>query len=327
MIMELRHLKYFVTLAEELNFTRAAERMNIAQPPFSTQIRDLEIELGVRLFERTKRRVTITKAGKVFLAEVRLVMQQVNTAVEAVQRAGRGEVGQLVVGFNNSTSYNVLPAVLEQFYNEYPEAELVLKELTTSQQLISLKNGQIDIGLQYLPINSSGIKTIDSAGFATVSIQEEILVLALPKKHYLAKDSTVNFQMLDSELFILPPQQIGEGLYNQVHRYFRENKFSPKRKQEVLELPTVINLVASGVGVAIVPSSVQSLQREGVVYKTLGEYQTKIELGAVWRVNNISPILSNFLQSIEKIILEKVEENGLFLDSIDRFDPDVIELN
>jgi DNA-binding transcriptional LysR family regulator len=325
--MELRHLKYFVTLTEELNFSRAAERVGIAQPPFSKQIRDLEIELGVRLFERTKRQVTITKAGRIFLAEVRLVMQQVNVAVTAVQKAGRGEVGQLVVGFNNAISYSVLPAVLKHFYNTYPHTELVLKELTTSQQLAGLKAGQIDIGLQYLPLNSAGIKVIDSSGLITVSIQEEALMLAVPIKHPLAKNQKIAFPMLDSELMILPPPKIGEGLHHQTSRLFRENKFIPQQIQEVLELPTVLNLVATGIGVAIVPASVQSLQREGVVYKALEATQSKIELGAVWRINNTSPLLINFLGSIEQIILEKMENDQLSFDSVNSLNLETIDWN
>jgi DNA-binding transcriptional LysR family regulator len=325
--MELRHLKYFVALAEELNFSRAAERVGIAQPPFSTQIRDLEIELGVTLFERTKRRVQITKAGKIFLAEVKLVMQQVNVAVAAVQKAGKGESGQLIVGFNNAASYSVLPDVLKQFYSKYPDAEILLKELTTSQQLANLKNGQIDVGLQCLPINSSGIKVIDSSGLVTVFIRAELLMIALPIKHPLAKSPMITFQMLEKELFILPPPQNGDGLYYQISGLFRESKFLPKRTQQVLELPTIVNLVASGIGIAIVPSSLQNLQKEGVVYKFLAESQTEIKLGAVWRINHIPPLLSSFLRSIEEIILGKVETEGLSFNSIDRLDLDLIELN
>jgi DNA-binding transcriptional LysR family regulator len=325
--MELRHLKYFVTLAEELNFSRAAERVGIAQPPFSKQIRDLEIELGVTLFERTKRRVQITKAGRIFLTEVKLVMQQVNVAVAAVQKAGKGESGQLIVGFNNAASYSVLPDVLKQFYDRYPDAEIVLKELTTSQQLANLKNGQIDIGLQCLPLNSSGIKVIDSSGLVTVSIREELLMIALPVKHPLAKSSTVNFQMLENELFILPPPQIGEGLYHQISKLFRESKFLPKRTQQVLELPTIVNLVASGIGISIVPSSLQSLQRTGVVYRPLIESQTEIKLGAVWRINHIPPLLSSFLRSIEEIILENMENDQLSFNLSNCLDLDLIELN
>ncbi len=325
--MELRHLKYFVTLAEELNFSRAAERVGIAQPPFSKQIRDLEIELGVTLFERTKRRVQITKAGRIFLTEVKLVMQQVNVAIAAVQKAGKGESGQLIVGFNNAASYSVLPDVLKQFYDRYPDAEIVLKELTTSQQLANLKNGQIDIGLQCLPLNSSGIKVIDSSGLVTVSIREESLMIALPIKHPLAKSQTVNFRMLEKELFILPPPQITEGLYHQISKLFRESKFSPKRTQQVLELPTIINLVASGIGISIVPSSLQNLQRIGVVYKPLTESQTEIKLGAVWRINHIPPLLSSFLRSIEENILENMENDQLSFNSSNCLDLDLIELN
>ena len=136
--MELRHLRYFVAVAEELNFSRAAERLHIAQPPLSKQIRDLEAELGVVLFNRTKRRVELTDPGQVFLEKVHQSIQSIEQAVEAVQRASRGEIGRLSVGFNSSATYSVLPQILRGFRERYPQVELYLHELTTSQTRVSL---------------------------------------------------------------------------------------------------------------------------------------------------------------------------------------------
>jgi DNA-binding transcriptional LysR family regulator len=311
--MELRHLRYFLALAEELNFTRAAERMRIAQPPFSKQIRDLEIELGVTLFERTKRRVTITKAGIVFLKEVKLVMRQIDQAVTATTTTGNGEEGQLVIGFNSSASHSVLPAVLHQFQKNYPQIDLVLKELTTTQQLAGLNSGQIDIGLLYLPIKNPGL--------ITTSIQAESLLLVLPSNHNLAKQSSVTLQMLAQELFISVPS--AKELQRQIQKTFWENKFQPEKSQEVLELHTALNLVASGIGVTLVPSSIKSLRREGVVYKILAESRETMELGGAWRMNNKSPVLLNFLLSIEKFTLERMEKVGI----LDNFNLELIELN
>lgn len=181
--MELRHLRYFVAVAEELNFSRAAEKLHIAQPPLSQQIQDLEAELGVQLFERTKRRVQLTEAGKVFLEEVKKVFEQVNQAIKVAQKTSRGEVGKLAIAFNSSATYSVLPKLLYEFRQRCPDIELILQELTTNQQLEKLSQNQIDLGLLYLPVNKKELKVI--------SLLKESLTIALSANHPLANRSEI----------------------------------------------------------------------------------------------------------------------------------------
>lgn len=292
--MELRHLHYFIAVAEELNFSRAAKRVHIAQPPLSQQIRDLETELGVTLFERTKRKVTLTDAGEVFLEEVRRIIQQVDRAVELVRKAGRGEVGRLIIGFNSSASYSILPQILHDFRVHCPDVEPQLQELTTTQQLEGLREDRLDLGLLYLPIEDDNLKTLP--------LIKESLIIALPETHPLSDRTEICLEMLKNELFILPTRQLGEGLYRRIISFFEQNNFIPQRVQEVVQLQTATSLVAGNVGVAIVPSSLQNLQRKGVVYQPLQETTPEITIAAAWRQNNQSPILAKFLNSIEQAI-------------------------
>jgi DNA-binding transcriptional LysR family regulator len=291
--MELRHLRYFITVAEELNFSRAAERLHIAQPPLSQQIRDLEVELGVQLFERTKRRVELTTPGKVFLEKSRLVLQQVGQAIIAVQKASRGEIGRLVIGFNSSATYSVLPQILHIFCEHCPDIELDLQELTTRQQCDRLHHNQIDVGILYLPIESHIL--------STTSVLQESLVVAISEAHALAALPELSLKALSHEPFILPPHHLGGGLYNQILRFFQQTNFTPNVVQEATQLQTTISLVAGGVGVALVPASLQNLQRPGVVYKMLQEPTPELEIAVAWRQHDSSPVLQKFVNTVQEI--------------------------
>lgn len=285
--MELRHLRYFITVAEELNFSRAAERLHIAQPPLSQQIRQLEAELGVQLFWRTKRRVELTEAGAAFLEEVHQVFRQVNQAVRTARRASRGEIGRLAIGFNSSATYSVLPNLLRQFQQQCPDVELVLHELTTSQQLEQLHCHQIDVGLLYLPVDENQLNV--------KPILQEPLMVALPETHALANYSHVSIRELIDEPFILPPHHLGAGLYSQIVDFFERINIYPKITQSATLLQTAISLVAGGVGIALVPASLRNLQRTGVIYKDITEPTPEIKIGIAWRKQDLSPILQQFI--------------------------------
>lgn len=291
--MELRHLHYFITVAEELHFSRAAQKLHIAQPPLSQQIRNLEIELGIKLFERTKRKVELTVAGKAFLTEARQVFHQIEKAVRIAKQAERGEIGRLIVGFNSSATYSVLPTILHRFRQTHPQIELVLNELTTSQQLEYLARQQIDLGLLYLPLKEN-----DQLSY--IPIHQESLVVAISATHPLAVATKVSLSQLSQESFILPPHHLGEALYKEISKLLAQHNFVPQRIQEAIQLQTAISLVAGGIGVAIVPASLQNLQRAGVVYKSLQETTPEIEIGAVWRKHDSSPILKRFLDLVGK---------------------------
>lgn len=292
--MELRHLRYFIAVAEELNFSRAAERLHIAQPPLSQQIRDLEAEMGVTLFERTKRRVELTASGQVFLEKVQQVLQYIEQAVEAAQRANRGEIGRLSVGFNSSATYSVLPTLLHAFRKRCPEAALDLHELTTHQQLVHLHHHQIDAGILYLPIESDDLDV--------VPVLKENMVVAMPETHPLAAFTQVSIRALSRNLFILPPPRLGSGLYSQIMLFFQQSGFRPTVVQEAIQLQTIVSLVAGGVGVALVPASLQNLQRAGVVYRSLEESTPEVEIAVAWRQHDDSPVLQKFIDSVRQVV-------------------------
>lgn len=291
--MELRHLRYFITVAEELHFSRAAERLQIAQPPLSQQIRALEEELGVQLFTRTKRRVQLTDAGEVFLQEAQLVLTQVEQAIRAAQRASRGEIGRLRVGVNSSATHSFLPEILRVFRQRFPCVELVLHELASYQQVQGIGNNRIDVGFLWLP-------NVNDSNLSFMPIWKEPLIVALPETHPLANLSEIPLKALVSEPFVLPPRQLGPGFYSQIINLCQQAGFNPKVAQEALLMQTIVSLVAGGVGVALVPASLQSLQRVGVVYKALAGQKLELEMAVVWREDNSSQVLQEFLKVVRE---------------------------
>ena len=290
--MELRHLNYFIAVAEELHFSRAAERLCISQPPLSQQIRSLEDELGVKLFERTKRHVQLTEAGNVLLEYSYLVLAQLEQAIEATQRVGRGEVGRLSIGFVGSATYTVLPEILSAFRAQFPAVELQLRELTTAQQIQALHHKQVDIGI----VRSA----ISEPGLSVELLLPELLVLALPEAHPLSAQTEVSLSTLADELFILFPAKMGPVFYEQIIHSCQQAGFRPKVAQEAVQMQTIIGLVAAGLGIAIVPASLQNFYRNGVIYRPLQEQIPQTGLYLAWRQHDSSPVISAFLNLARK---------------------------
>lgn len=288
--MELRHLRYFLSVAEELHFGRAAKKLHIAQPPLSQQIRQLEQELGLQLFHRTKRRVQLTAAGAVFAAAMQKVMNQIEQGVQAAQQASRGEIGQLIIGFVSSAAYNVLPEILRRFRTHFPAVNLILHELTTAQQQQWFQAGRIDVGIARPPIQND---TIDSR-----ILLQESLVVALPDSHRLAKQTQVSQFEIATEPFILFPRHAGPGLYDQIISLCQQAGFSPHVVQEAIQMQTTVSLVAAEIGIAIVPESLQNLQRPGVVYRQFVEPTPQAEIAMIWQKDKVSPTLQRFLEII-----------------------------
>ena len=284
--MELRHLHYFIAVAEELHFSRAAERLRISQPPLSQQIRNLEDELGIKLFERTKRQVHLTEAGKVFLERSYLVLAQLEQTIDVTQRIGRGEIGRLEVGFVGSATYTVLPDILIVFREQFPAVELRLHELTTAQQIRALHHKQIDIGI----VRSAIIEP----GLSVECILQESLILALPETHRLSAQARVSLYTLKDELFILFPAKMGPVFYEQIINICQQAGFHPKVAQEAVQMQTIISLVAAGLGIAFVPASVQNFCRNGVIYRPLQEQTPKTGLHLAWLQHNSSPTIRAF---------------------------------
>ncbi|MBF2008434.1 MAG: LysR family transcriptional regulator [Chlorogloeopsis fritschii C42_A2020_084] len=293
--MELRHLRYFVTLAEELHFGRAAERLHIAQPPLSQQIRQLETELGFELFHRTKRNVQLTIAGQVFLEEVQQILKQLEGAIQVGRQTSRGFRGQLVIGFVSSAAYNILPAILRTFRTCIPNINLELHELTTDQQLQWLQDSRIDVGFLRPPIEEDS--------FCSEIIYDESLVVALPESHRLANQPNVSLRSLQGEPFILFPRALAPGLYDSIISLCQQADFSPTVAQEAIQMQTIVSLVAAEMGAAIVPESLQNLQRTGVVYKILQEPTPKVALAMIWRRDNTSAAVQRILEVVKQVAL------------------------
>ncbi|ABG04547.1 transcriptional regulator, LysR family [Rubrobacter xylanophilus DSM 9941] len=292
--MELRHLRYFVAVAEEMSFNRAARRLRMAQPPLSTQIRQLEKELGVRLFDRTSRGVRLTEAGTLLLEEARRLFVQLDQTTRAVQRVGHGEVGRLALGFVPSATNEVLPPILREFTNRFPGVELFLREMRPDMVVQRLHEQQIDAGFLFLPL--------EDAALHVECISREPLVLALPEAHPLASRRQVRLQEVSEEPFVLPARYPMPGLYGQVTAACRAAGFEPKAVQkDVWLMQTIVGLVAGGLGVALVPASVRNLNRKGVAYRPVRGLSPSVELGMVWRREARGAVLDAFLQVAREV--------------------------
>jgi DNA-binding transcriptional LysR family regulator len=285
--MELRHLRYFVAVGEELHLGRAATKLLIVQPSLSQQIRQLENELGFALLYRTKRSVELTDAGKVFLSEAKRVLAQVQEAKRTAQRAYRGEVGRLVIGYISSSTYDVLPMMLRVYRERFPDVEVALRELTTQEQIRALDEESIQVGLLRLPI---------SAPMVDVEVvRREPIVCVLPEEHPLATRKRIAVSLLANEPFVLQSSQRGAGYYVQLMNLCLASGFSPNVIQEVTEMHTIVSLVAAGMGVSLVPLSARNLRSQGVVYRELEGTATLTEMAVAWPRISRSEIVQNFL--------------------------------
>ena len=296
MDMELRYLRYFLAVAEELNFARAAKRLRISQPPLSRQIRILEKQLGVELFHRTKRQVQLTEAGQVFLEEAREILARVEQGVRAAQRASRGEIGRLVVGFEGSFSYDIVPFSIRAYQERFPDVELIVQEMTTAEQGEALLENRIGVGFIVPPLHQENL--------VVETLLQERLIVALPETHALATRRTVRLPDLADESLITGSRQDGCGLYEQVLIICHQAGFSPKIIQETNEIQMMLGFVAAGIGVSLLPASVKDFQRAGVVYRELEQPTPEIGLAMVWYRNNDSPVLQAFLKTVRKFINE-----------------------
>ncbi|MCU0526172.1 MAG: LysR family transcriptional regulator [Elainella sp. Prado103] len=296
-MIELRHLRYFITVAEELHFGRAADRLHMAQPPLSQQIKQLEIALGFQLFYRTKRSVQLTEAGQVFLLESRKLFKQLDQAIESGRQVSRGESGQLVIGFISSSAYSVLPEMLRSFRSQVPEVRLELHEMPTNEQIEWLRQGKIDLGILRPPVEDPSLQLS--------TILREPMVVALPESHPLIDQSAIALDSLSRESFVLFPRPLSPRVYDQIISLCQQAGFSPHIVQEAMQMQTIISLVAGGMGVSIVPISLQNMQRTGVVYKPLAEPTPYAEVAIAWRQQDTTPSLQRFLALIQTLNLSE----------------------
>ncbi len=288
--MELRHLRYFVAVAEELHFSRAAARLHIAQPPLSQQVRHLEHELGVALFTRTRRRVELTAAGRAFLAEARGVLEQAERATRIARRAGGGEIGHLSVAFVPSADLDLLPRVLRVWRQRFPDVELELQVLFAAAQMEALLAGRIQVGLVRLPI-------APQRGVIAERVQSEPLVAALPQRHRLARRRSVRLADLGDETLLLFPRHVAPGYYDVLVGAFEAAGITP-RVFHPGTLQTNLALVSAGLGVTLLPASIRNLRRTGVVYRPLASAAPEVELAVVYRHDERSPTVPAFVDLV-----------------------------
>jgi len=290
--LELKQLRYFVAVAEEGHFGRAAERLHRSQPPVSMQIIKLEEELGVQLFERTTRHVMLTDAGEVFLGKARAILSSLEQAKASVGSASQGLQGNLKLGFVSSAALSLLPLVLKRYKESYPEVNLTLREQTTAEQYEALAKGQIRVGI----IRSSTPST-DVDVFPVVS---EGYLVALPEKHDLAKKESLTISDLGDEAIIGSPRALMPSFVDGLVEMFAEAGLEPNFSQEAIHLQTMVSLVAAEMGVAILPACTMNAQRTGVVYRPLIT-PMKTELSVAVKRGDSSPLLDNFLKVVKEI--------------------------
>jgi DNA-binding transcriptional LysR family regulator len=290
--MEIRHLRYFKVLATTLNFTRAAEKLHMAQPPLSRQIQQLEDELGVALLDRTSRPLALTRAGAFFYEQAEQLLARIQEVKLATKRMGEGQRRWLGVGFVPSLLYGELPKVVHDLMKSHSDLDVVLTELTSVEQAEALKSGRIDVGFGRVPIEAQGI--------ANLLLEEEPMYAVLSAVSKLSKKRRLSLADLAEETVIVYPAQPRPSFADQVLGQFRAHGFPLEKTLETNGLQTAIGLVAAGVGVSLVPRSVQRLQRDDVVYRPIADAGIVSAVLMTTRAETPSADLQAFMQATTK---------------------------
>ncbi|MEM5427468.1 LysR family transcriptional regulator [Cupriavidus oxalaticus] len=310
--MDLRQLRYFVTVAEELHFGRAAQRLSMTQPPLSQQIQALEEELGVPLFVRTRRSVALTPAGAQWLPEVRRVLADAAALPGLAQRLARGELGSLSLAFVSTADYGILPDLLRRFRARHPEVQLQLREATSDVQLEALLEGTIDAGLvirpqlpamphglAYLPLVSEPLVLAVADGWRPPGGLAQDGKVSLQDGKVSLQDGKVSLRDAASEPLIIFPRRSAPAFYDIITGYYAREGLVPAIAQEAIQMQTIVSLVSAGMGVALVPASLCNLRRTGVSYLALRESGPQIETGLAWRDGGsagVAPVLRSFIE-------------------------------
>jgi len=288
--LELRHLKYFVTVADELHFGRAAERLGISQPPLSQQIHALELRLGAKLFERKGRGIVLSHAGNALLPRAKGILAQAERAAESVARSQRGELGELHLGLMSSGPFTfVVPRVLARFRERLPNVRLLIHEMATSHQIEALEQGIIDIGVIRPDALPDSLRAIEL-------FKDSLTVVLHASNPLAAKTGPIHVSELANEDFIFYQRHLGVRFYDQVIALCTKAGFSPRILYEVRELPTIIGLISGGFGVAVLPGSVQRMMVENVVYRPVADMEAATAVWAVFRRDTDDPMVNAFLE-------------------------------
>jgi DNA-binding transcriptional LysR family regulator len=296
MNIDLRQLRYFVTVAEELHFGRAAARLHMTQPPLSQTIQALEELLGAPLFLRSRRSVELTPAGQALLPEARRMLAHAAELPELVRAAAAGESGRLSLAFVSSADYSVLPPFLRSYRAAYPQVQIVLQEATSDLQIEDLLHNRIDAGLLIPPLPDKARTELDY-----LKVLAEPLILAAPAGlEALNGGGPVWLKNLPPLPLIIFPRPIAPSLHDAILGCFRAAGITPEIGQQAIQMQTIVSLVSAGMGLALVPQSVSNLMRPGVEYRALRDPSPQVETGLAWRRDNRSPVLLGFLDLLRK---------------------------
>ncbi len=290
--MELRHLRYFLAVAETRNFGRAAARLNIAQPPLSVQIRDLENELGTPLFQRGTRGVTLSDAGVAFLPHAEAVLAAARQAVSVARDAAAGRDGRLVIGFIPTLAYTLMPHLLPAYRQAHPRVAISLREVPITDKEDALLSGRIDVGLFRPPARHPELQT--------ALIGEERMILALPAAHPLARRRLIPPAAIAGETLVMYAVSLGDrGLYGTVATWLRAQGLQPESAEIAGTILTALGMVLSGAGIAIVPESSACVRMAGLVFRSFTEPQARVPLAVCWRQGDQNGLLASFIQHVQ----------------------------
>ncbi|CAJ2880145.1 isoleucine biosynthesis transcriptional activator [Burkholderia pseudomallei] len=303
MTPDLRQWRYFVAVADERHFGRAAERLSMTQPPLSQAIRALENALGVALFARTKRSVELTAVGAALLPDVRRLIAAADALPPLAQSLARGEAGSLALAFVSTADYGLLPQLLREFGARYPHVRLQLAEATSDVQIEELVAGRIDAGLVIPPVPPR-----HAASLSYLPVLREPLVVAMPAEAAevaevaevadAAADAPVRIADIASLPLVIFPRRLAPGFYDIITGCYGAAGVTPRIGQEAIQMQTIVSLVSAGMGVALVPQSLRNLRRTGVVYRALADPAPVVETGLVWRTDDVSPVLAGFIDVV-----------------------------
>jgi DNA-binding transcriptional LysR family regulator len=294
--MELRHLRYFVAVAEELHFTRAAERLRISPPALTEQIQGLERELGVQLLIRNQRTVALTDAGSRFLEEAKATLRQAERAELVVRRAGRGEVGEIEIGYVSSASCTgLLAQAITQYRVTHAMVSINIHKIETSRQLDQLTEGRLDVGFLRPPARYP-------VGIRSVIISQQIVLIVLPKDHPLASATgPIQASMLAGEPFIAPDFEREIGIYQHTAELGHRGGFAPRMVARAPDFFTIVTMVSAGFGIAAVPQSCACIQIPGIVYRPVAAKMRPAELAAAFRRDERAPAVKAFVQQLRRM--------------------------
>ncbi len=286
--MELRHLRYFVTVAEELNVTRAAARLHIAQPSLSLRIHKLELEIGAELFDRVGRNIKLSQAGRLFLEQARKVLADADRGIALARQAANGETGQLSIGYNAPAGFKVFPKIVPAFRRRWPNIHLTFHSVVSLQQLDLLRRDELDLGFVWLPIPTDE--------FEIRELLKEPLVAVLPADHRLASGESVRIEDLSEEPMILPARALHPDTYRQIEQTFAQAGAKLNVAYQLENSLSMINFVAMGTGCSLLPAYARSIRHEGVVYRPLQEPAALSNTLAVINKKERSDLAEMFVQ-------------------------------